>query len=333
MDKEEGQMKKILYAVIALVLILPSAVMAHHGAVSLALGPGSPIETASPLSLPQGGFVVSTKLEYAPFREFYFAEPTNKESFTFYNLSFSYGITPFLTASVVFPYSVKKQDTLGTNSGLGDIGLNALLGFNYDPTKGFSLNKPEDTAVSLDEVRKIFFSFTGSVTFPTGRSHMELGGEIERDMQPGFRSPSFTLGISAMRQMTRNLGLVAETSYQIFTQKDNFKFGNEWRLNLAGVYELYGKRGNFLQTIDGILEFNLLNIARDKENGQKARASGGTILYVSPGVRFSFPKLQNANLGILFKFPVIKSLNEKDEQQGSEGREKYRAIVTLSFYF
>ena len=136
-----------------------------------------------------------------------------------------------------------------------------------------------------------------------------------------------------MRQMTRSLALVADTSYQIFTEKDNFKFGNEWRLNLAGVYELYGKAGNFLQTIDWILELNLLHIARDTENGEKVRATGGTILYVSPGMRFSFPSLKNANLGILFKLPVLKSLNEQSEQQGAEGLEKYRAIVTLSFFF
>jgi hypothetical protein len=141
-------------------LNLPSAAIAHHGAVSLALGPGSPIETASLLSLPEGGFVVSPKLEYVPFREFHFAELTNKDSFTFYNLSLFYGITPYLTAGVVFPYSVKKQDTLGTNSGLGDIGLNALLGFNYHPAKGFWLNKAEDSAVSLDEVRIIFLLCT-----------------------------------------------------------------------------------------------------------------------------------------------------------------------------
>lgn len=326
-------MRRILYAIIALVFILPSAAAAHHGAVGLAFGPGSPIETASPLSLPQGGFVVSNKIEYVPFRKFDFAEPKNKDSFTFYNLSLAYGITPYLTAGVVFPYSIKRQDTLGTNRGLGDIGLNALLGFNFDPAKGFRLNAAEDTAVALDSVRKIFFSFNGGVTFPTGGSHLELGGEIERDMQPGFRSPSFTLGVAAQRQMTRNLGLVAETSYQIFTQKDRFKFGNEWRSNLAGVYELYGKPGNFLQTINGILELNLLHIARDTEDGEGERASGGTILYLSPGLRFSFPKVQNANLGVLFKFPVLKSLNEKDEQQGSEGLEKFRAIATLSFFF
>ncbi len=199
---------RLLFVVIA--LLIPCTALAHHGAVSLALGPGSPIETASPLTLPEGGLAVSTKLEYAPFRKFEFAEPENKDSFTFLNLSLTYGIKPYLTAGLVVPYSVKKQDTLGTNRGLGDIGLNAMLGFNYEQGKGFSLNTAEDTAVSLDSIRKIYLSLNGSVTFPTGKSHMELGGEIARDMQPGFRSPSFTLGIAAQKQMTKDFGLVAE---------------------------------------------------------------------------------------------------------------------------
>jgi len=326
-------MKNLMKIFLLGALLLPGQALAHHGGVSLALGPGSPIETASPLTLPEGGLVAATKLEYAPFRKFDFADPENKDSFTFYNLSLIYGLKPYLSTGVVIPYSVKTQDTLGTNNGLGDIGLNAVLGFNYEPGKGFNLNKAEDTAISLDSVRKIYLALSGSVTLPTGKNDLKFGGDTERDMQPGFGSPSYTLGISAQRQLTRNFGIVAETSYQIFTEKDNFKFGNEWKLNTAGVYELYGKAGGFLQTINGILELNLLNIARDTENGQGARASGGTILYLSPGMRFSFPKIQNANLGILVKIPILKNLNEESEQQGSEGLEKYRLILTLSFFF
>jgi hypothetical protein len=325
--------KKCLTVLTLFALLIPGQALAHHGGVSLALGPGSPIETASPLTLPEGGLVTSLKLEYAPFRKFDFAEPTNKDSFTFYSLSTIYGLKPYLSTGVVIPYSVKTQDTFGGNNGLGDIGLNVMLGFNYEQGRGFSLNKAEDTAVSLDSITKTYLALTGSISLPTGRYDMPLGEEIERDMQPGFGSPSFTLGISGQRQLNRNFGLVAETSYQIFTEKDNYKFGNEWRLNTAGVYEIYGKAGGFLQTLNGILELNLLNLARDSENGQPARASGGTILYLSPGLRFSFPKIQNANLGLMMKFPVWKNLNEESEQQGSEGLEKYRLILTLSFFF
>ena len=48
-------------------------------------------------------------------------------------------------------------------------------------------------------------------------------------------------------------------------------------------------------------------------------------------MRFPFPKLRNADIGILFKFPVIKNLNEKNDHQRSKGREEFRAIATLSF--
>jgi hypothetical protein len=314
-------------------LLVPSPALAHHGGVSLALGPGSPIETASPLTLPEGGLVLYNRFEYAPFREFSFAEPSNKTSNTFLNLSAIYGFKPYLSAGVVIPYSIKQQESLGGNNGFGDLGLNFILGFHYEGGKGFGLNKSEDTAISHDSPRKTYLALTGSITLPTGKSDMALGGEIAPDMQPGFGSPSFTLGLSAQRQLSRDFVLAADTSYQIFTERDNFKFGNEWRLNLAGIYELYGKAGSFVQTINGILELNLLNLAPDSSYGQPEQASGGTVLYLSPGIRFSFPKIQNANLGLMVKFPVWKNLNQESEQQGSEGLEKYRLIVTLSFFF
>jgi hypothetical protein len=326
-------MKNWRLILLLIILLVPTQAFAHHGGVSLGFGPGSPIETTSPLTLPEGGLVVFNRLEYAPFRKFDFAQPENKDSYLFNTLGIYYGLKPFLSAGIMLPYTVKKQDTLGTNNGLGDIGLNAMLSFHYEPGKGFGLNKAEDTAVSMESMKKTYFGLTGSFTLPTGASDLKLGGEIARDMQPGFGSPSFTLGVTALQPIFRKFGLVTEAAYQMFTEKDNFKFGNEWKLNAAGVYELYGKAGGFLQTLNGILELNLLHLARDTENGQPLRASGGTILYISPGLRFSFPKIQYANLGLLMKFPVWKNLNEQGEQQGSEGLEKFRLILTLSFFF
>ncbi|MBI5585281.1 MAG: hypothetical protein HY892_15825 [Deltaproteobacteria bacterium] len=323
----------LLAAALGFALGRSSPALAHHGGVSLTLGAGSPMETASPLTLPEGGLVASARMEYAPFRKFAFAEPENKDSFTFYSLSFIYGFRPYLSTGIVVPYAVKTQDTFGTNQGLGDLGLNIMLGFHHEPGKGFRLNRAEDTAVALDNVRKTYLALTGNVTFPTGKNDLALGGEVAPDMQPGFGSPSFTLGISTLKQLTRDFGLLAETSYQLFTEKDHFKFGNEWRLNAAGVYELYGRAGAFLQTVNGILELNLLHLSPDTENGQAARASGGTILYLSPGLRFSFPGIQNANLGVAMKFPILKNLNDESEQQGTEGLEQYRLVMTWSFFF
>ena len=326
-------MKRIVGVIIFSVLLFPLNALAHHGGVSLPFGPGTPIETSVPLTLPEGGLVIFVRAEQVEWRKYQFAEPTNKDSFTFFNLGLSYGIKPYLTGSIFLPYSIKRQDSLGSNSGIGDIRFMGILGFNYEPGRGARLNSAKESAISFEGKKKTFFSFYGGFTMPTGRSREELGGKVDPSMQPGFGSPSFTLGFNVARGLLRSLSLVLDTSYDIFTQRDDFKFGNEWRINLAGIHELYGKPEKFISKIDGILELNLLNIARDEQAGQALRATGGTILYLSPGLRFAFPRLQNANLGILIKIPIFKNLNEQDEQQGSEGLEKYRAIVTLSLYF
>ena len=326
-------MKKLIVIIALLFSFLPARSWAHHGGISLAFGPGTPIDTSSPLTLPQGGFVLSGRLEQVEWRKFSFADPTNKDSFTFYNFGVSYGIAPFLTGSAFLPLSIKRQDELGSHGGVGDISLLFNLGFNYDPsTKRFGLNLQEDTAVP-EGSKKTYLSFMGGISLPTGKNKMKLGGEVDPGMQPGFGSPTFTMGIAASREIIDAFSVTMDTSYQIFIQKDDFEFGNEWRLNLAGVYGFYRRPEKFLSQVDGVLELNLLRIGRDEEGGEKLRATGGTILYLSPGVRMIFPKLWNASLGLLVKFPVVKDLNEKNEQQGAEGLEKYRFIATLSFFF
>lgn len=328
-----NKMKWMVLGMALGVLLSPLMAMAHHGGVSLALGPGSPIETNSPLTLPQGGIALTWRIEQVEWRKWTRAEP-NKDDFTFFNLGASYGITPYLTGSLFIPYNIKRQDELGTNRGIGDLKFQANLGFHYDPAKkGIFLNKPEDTAATLEGAKKIYGAIYGGFTLPTGKNRKELGGEIDPGMQPGFGSHTFTLGVSAAGQITGNLTWVAETSYEIFTRREHFKFGNEWRANLAGVCELYGKPEKFISKIDGVFELNLLHLSRDEEGSEKLKGTGGTILYLSPGMRFSFPKLWNANLGLSLKFPTLKRLNERSEQQGAEGLEKVRIIGTLSFFF
>jgi hypothetical protein len=327
--------KRIAEVIAFLILFFPLKALAHHGGVSLPFGPGTPVETNTPLTLPEGGVVLSTRVEQVEWRQFQFAEPTNKTSFTFMNVGFSYGIKPYLTTSVFLPYAIKREEN-GDNQGIGDVKFNFILGFNFDG-KELKLNSAKETAITLEKGlerrKRTFFSFYGGFSLPTGKTNLELGGEVDPAMQPGFGSPSYTVGFNAARNLFGSFTVVFDTGYDIFTERDNFKFGNEWRVNLAGVQELLGKPEGFLSKLDAILELNFLNLARDQEGGEGERASGGNVLYLSPGLRFAFPKLHNANLGLLIKFPIYKNLNEQDEQQGSEGLEKYRAIATLSFYF
>jgi hypothetical protein len=244
----------------------------------------------------------------------------------------SYGFTPAFMGTVIVPYYVKRQDGFGENEGLADVKFQGTYGFHYDPGVGFSRNTAEDTAVTLEGKKRIYLAVSFMASIPTGDYHKQLGGDVDPGMQPGFGAPSYTLDLSAARAFG-SLTLNANLGADFFTARENFQFGTEMRANLAGVYELYGNTSSFLSKLDGILELNFLHLERDQENGVGVVASGGNILYLSPGLRFSFPSLQNANLGLLVKVPVWKNLNEQDQQQGSEGLEKYRLIVTLSFYF
>ncbi|HVO67727.1 MAG TPA: hypothetical protein VMT12_14720 [Syntrophales bacterium] len=328
-----GIIVKNLFVFVSLSLLLsPVNAWSHHGGVSLAFGPGSPIETCSPLTLPEGGFVAGVRLEQVEWNKYDFAQPNNKSSFTFLSANMSYGFTPAFMGTVIVPYYIKRQDGFGENEGLADVKLQATYGFHYDPGIGFSRNRSEDTTVTLEGKKRIYMAVSFMMSLPTGSYHKELGGEIDPAMQPGFGAPSYTLNVSAARAFG-SFTLNGDLGADFFTARENFQFGTELRANLAGVYELYGNTSSFLSKLDGILELNFLHLERDQENGVGVVASGGNILYLSPGMRFSFPSLQNANLGLLLKIPVWKDLNEQDQQQGSEGLEKYRLIVTLSFFF
>lgn len=332
--------KKNRVALITLFLLGTPAAHAHHGGVSLAFGPGSPIETNSPLTLPEGGLVTGVRLEQVEWKKFP-NKSDNATSATYSNANISFGFTPALMGTLTIPYYVKRQQSLGMNQGLADIKLQMTYGFHFDPETGFSRNGADDTAVSMESKNhRTWLSLSGLGSIPNGHyTHTRAGdnGHPDRGMQTGFGSPSYTLAAAVARSLG-SVTLNADVGWDIFSPRNDqdglFQYGSEERLNVAGVYELYGKNDSFLSKLDGILELNYLHLNHDKEDGINDIGSGGRILYLSPGMRFSFPSIQNSNLGVLCKIPVWTRLNDSHENaQGSEGVEKFRWMTTLSLYF
>jgi len=332
---QEVPMKRIAAALLITITLVPTPTFAHHGGVTLVRGPGSPIETFSPLTMPKGGLVFVGRFEPVGWKPFEFAEPENKTTFSFFNAGAAYGITSYLTGSLFLPAGIKRQETLGTNDGVGDVFALLSLGFNHTPGKGLGLNRLEDTAVVMEESTQTFFSLNGGMSFSTGGHEKVRPGETVPDpgMQIGFGSASYMIGFSSGRRIAGPFSLATDVSGQFFTERDDFKFGTELRANVAGVYALFGRPSRFLAEVDGILEANYLQVARDEEFGAGLPETGGRIVYLTPGVRLSFPTMKNANLGLAVKVPVWKSLNEQSGQQGAEGLESYRAIVVLSLFF
>lgn len=324
-------MFRFWFVFVTVLVFFTLPVLAHHGGASISQGEGTPIETNSPLTLPQGSAVLFTRFEYAPFRKFDFADPYNTDSFRFYQLGASYGLTDFLTGTLILPYNAKSQDGHGTFRGFGDAKLLLNAGLNWEPGVGLNFNDEDDVAVDIGETNKWYFGLYGGLTAPTGRDDIDIGLGVDGGLQPGFGSPTFTLGASVTKPLSQNFSLTADTSVEIFTEKDGGdKFGNEFRANLAGVWNMHVDPESTLSQIDGVLELNYLRLSRDETAGVAELGTGGGILYAGPGVR---AQVGDFNLGALVKFPLAKSLNERPLQQGSEGLEKYRLVLTASTAF
>jgi hypothetical protein len=322
-------MKKVILATLA--LSLQGLAWAHHGGTSTSQGPGTPIETNTPLTLPKGGTVVFTRAEIAKFRKFTAFDPENVDSFQFYQAGVSHGLTDYLTATAIVPYNIKSQDSLGSTRGFGDGKVLLTLGFNYSPTDGLSLNGEEDTAVNLGTSEKTYFGLIAGASMPSGRYNIDLGAGVDSGQQPGFGTPTFTVGLSMIKGLSSNLSLAADVSTDLFIRRQNGdKFGNEFRANLAGVYELHADPEAFVKRLDGVLELNYLHLTRDETARVSELGTGGRILYLTPGLRM---QLGDYNVGAGVKIPIARGLNERELQQGSEGLEKYRLILTVSTFF
>ena len=328
---------------LALALALaPTLAVAHHGVASLGAagleGPGAPVVTSSAAPLPKGGGLLYLKADYANYETFTSARDRESDYDIFSMAGVGYGFTSWLSAYAFLPYYVKSAesgaDTPGEGStdqqGFADIAITGVLAFKYDD--GFKLVPERE---SLDDLEDWHFSLNAGFSIPTGDPNvLDAAGAIDAGSATGFGEPSFNVGLTATKQLTAVDTWVGEVSYLWFTENtyddgSTVRFGSELRLNTAWVRKLHTNAETKFR-FDGVIEANYLNLGRDVEDGGGALATGGQILYLTPGARLYKDRFSFA-LGVMI--PVWNDLNEEADQQGSEGLEDYRLVGTFSYLF
>jgi Putative MetA-pathway of phenol degradation len=320
---------------ISILIGLCTGLFAHHGVPSVSLagvqGPGAPLETTSSTTLQEGSLLGYMKVDHASYKTYTSAKDGEKENSEYFMYGLGYGITPYLSAYMFVPYYTKSQDDAFTTSDFHDMSFQLVLGLKYDD--GLMLTPKSE---SLDDLEDWHFTTSFSFTLPTGDSNKKMpdGSLISADMQTGFGEPSFMLGVSATKWFGNDWTLVGDMSYNTFlenTYSDGSKmqFGDEVRVNGAVSYMLYSKPASKFR-FDFNMEANYLYIGRDIENGSAANATGGEMIYLTPGVRLYY-KTTSVALGV--KLPTWTNLNEEDLQQGSEGKENHRLLFTFSTLF
>lgn len=321
--------------VAAAVLLGPGLAKAHHGAAAIGAagpeGPGAAIETSSalPLRMMQAYFLLRS--EFVSFERLSHADPENKRYSLFNNLVLGYGLRPFANLYVFVPFNLKQQDNVGTNFHLGDLGLMATLALKWD--EGLRLVPSKE---SLDELMDWHFAIYGGFSLPTGPSDTKRN-ETEAfspDMQTGFGAPSLTVGLAATKQVSEVFTYLAEVNYLYFFPHSytdtQYQFGSETRINNALSVRVFGQ-GNLRADLVGEVLF--LHLKRDRErdaetgNMLPVRASGGAIFYGALGIRLTYG-IWSLALGA--KRAFLSILNEKSEQQGSEGLENVRVTASIA---
>jgi hypothetical protein len=311
-------------------------VAAHHGVAGLGAaglqGPGAPIEAATSATLPVNTTLVYAKLDHAKYKTFD-SDPANPESdyANYWMTGVGYGFTSWLSGYVFLPYHSKVDEDGGFNThGFADVSLFGQLGFKYD--EGWRLI-PESE--SLDDLEDWHFTVFGGFTLPTGNPDLrDRNGEIDPGKSTGFGQPAYSLGLTATKMLSPRLTFNQELSYIGFQEHEyadgnRTKFGQEIRANSALVYRLYTNTERKLR-LDLALEGHYLHLGRDRTNGVDERATGGDMIYALPGIRAYW---DNISVAVGYKTVVWKDLNEQDEQQGGEGTEDYRLILTFSALF
>lgn len=226
-------------------------------------------------------------------------------------LTLSYRATPSLQITATAPYISREHDHIEVATGnfeqwrfhdFGDASLQARWrAWRGEPPVGSS------------------FWLSAGVKFPTGAAHEVSRGddpeEGEVPIQPGSGSTDMLLGatwqsgilretsLQGMMGKTTLIPFFASVSYRLNGRgTHDYRIGNELQLNAGSEYPL-SERLHLLGQV------NLRHREKDSvgETEENPDLTGGTFVYVSPGVRFTVS--QATSVYAYVQVPVVQDVN------------------------
>jgi hypothetical protein len=268
------------------------------------------------------------KLDQARFETYTQERDDEGDVNSFWMFGVGYGARSWLSLYLFAPFYAKKtEDNSYTTSGFADLSLTGVVGFKFD--RGLRLVPKSE---SLDDQEDWHFTVYAGLTLPTGDANIrDVAGNIDPGMSLGFGRPSYSVGFTTTKTLGGRTTWVLDSSLITFSEYEyddgsEVRFGDEYRVNTALVQRLLS-RGESQFRLDANLEGNFLQLGRDESGGIGENATGGRMIYVVPGLRIYY---KSASIGVGAKVPTWTDLNEEDEQQGAEGKEKVRVLFTFS---
>jgi len=342
-------MRVLLTAAVAIVTCAQLAQASHIQTTTLGSGRTASIRTDAATPLKDGEWSAGMNFEYADSDQLsesqllelraadHEASLHSIESIRTLNLELSYGLTADLTIGLHIPYVVRDNiieaghheeeelelamapralvlqplaeqhldgiEALGKSAGLGDISVYGLWRIYQ--------NRDNDTNIGL----------LGGVRVPTGADDKvaDTGERFEAEFQPGSGSWDPFAG-AAWGRRVGPFDLAASTLYTLATEgSQDTDLGDQWTYNAAAGYQLGSVDGT-----DWSLVLELNGGWRDREEvaGLTDANSGGSWLFISPGVSISGPRW---SVYASFGYPIDDELHGDQDDLGS------RVLVGVQF--
>lgn len=152
------------------------------------------------------------------------------------------------------------------------------------------------------------FAFVGGVKFPTGRSDVtnSAGERVDPSFTAGTGSFDGGLALAYSRFLTSHLTLDTSFQYVVRGQNDGFRVGNRIDAGVAAAYR-FTSQSDAVPAVIGVFETNVRNLAESEEDGLADENTGGTIFFLSPGVRLALSPHFSITLSV--PVPVVQALN------------------------
>lgn len=166
----------------------------------------------------------------------------------------------------------------------------------------------------------------GGVKFPTGKFDVKnsAGERVEPSATAGSGSYDGMLGLAYSRFLTSRLTFDVSTQYTLRTEADGFKLGDRIDGGVAFAYRFTEDVQKFPQ-VSAFAEANVRHLFKSEEDGERDPNTGGTVLFLTPGVRVGFTK--NVSFTVSSPLPVVQELN------GTQLKTSYKVNGGLTFSF
>lgn len=210
-----------------------------------------------------------------------------------------YGVTRDFALFGMLPWFDKRldmqmggQDITRNKQGFGDLTLlGRYTAYEYDaPGRTFRIAP-----------------FLG-VKAPTGEDNARDGfGRLPPPVQPGSGSWD-TLGGAVLTYQTLDFQIDSQVSYKANREANGFQVGDVSELDGSLQYRLWPRSlgAGVPAFLYGVLEANLVHAAKDRIGGIADPNTGGTTLFITPGLQYVTQKwIVEAGVQI----PVIQNLN------------------------